>query len=44
MSFVTNKADAAMQKQPAYRQQIAQALFDSIVRYQQSLKKMRTSG
>jgi N-acetylmuramoyl-L-alanine amidase len=44
MSFVTNKADAAMLKQPAYRQQIAQALFDSIVRYQQSLKKMRTSG
>ena len=26
------------------RRAAAQALFDSIVRYQQSLKKMRTSG
>lgn len=40
ISFVTNKQDGAMLKTPAYRQQIAQALFDAIVNYQQSLKRM----
>jgi N-acetylmuramoyl-L-alanine amidase len=44
MSFVTSRQDAALLKTPAYRQQIAQGLFDAIVRYQQSLKKMRSSS
>jgi N-acetylmuramoyl-L-alanine amidase len=40
ISFVTNKQDGALLKTPAYRQQIAQALVDAIVNYQQSLKRM----
>ena len=44
MSFVTNRQDAALLKTGAYRQQIAEALFDAILRYQQSLKKMRSSS
>lgn len=41
MSFVTNKQEAALLKTGAYRQQIAEALLDAVLRYQQSLKKMR---
>jgi N-acetylmuramoyl-L-alanine amidase len=44
MSFVTNKQDAALLKTGAYRQQIAEALHDAVVRYQQSLKKIRTAS
>jgi N-acetylmuramoyl-L-alanine amidase len=44
MSFVTNKQDAALLKSGAYRQQIAEALLDAVVRYQQSLKKMRSAS
>ena len=44
MSFVTNKQDAALLKTGAYRQQIAEALHDAVVRYQQSLKKLRTAS
>jgi len=44
MSFVTNKQDAALLKTAAYRQKIAEALFEAIVQYQQSLKKKRTSS
>lgn len=40
ISFVTNKQDGALLKTQAYRQQIAQSLFDAIVDYQQSLKRM----
>lgn len=40
ISFVTNKQDGTLLKTPAYRQQIAQALFDAIVTYQQGLKRM----
>jgi N-acetylmuramoyl-L-alanine amidase len=40
ISFVTNKQDGALLKTPAYRQQIAQSLFDGIVNYQQGLKRM----
>jgi N-acetylmuramoyl-L-alanine amidase len=43
ISFVTNKADAALLKQPTYRQQIAQALYDGLVKYQASLKKVTTA-
>jgi N-acetylmuramoyl-L-alanine amidase len=44
ISFVTNKQDAVLLKTNAYRQQIAEALFDAVQRYQQSLKKMRSSS
>jgi N-acetylmuramoyl-L-alanine amidase len=44
ISFVTNKQDATLLKTNAYRQQIAEALFDAVQRYQQSLKKMRSSS
>jgi N-acetylmuramoyl-L-alanine amidase len=44
ISFVTNRAEAALLKQAAYRQQIAQALYDGIVKYQSSLKKVTTAG
>ena len=44
MSFVTNKQDASLLKTPAYRQQIAEALLEAVLRYQQSLKKMRSSS
>jgi N-acetylmuramoyl-L-alanine amidase len=44
ISFVTNKPEAALLKQAAYRQQIAQALSDGIVKYQASLKKVTTVG
>jgi N-acetylmuramoyl-L-alanine amidase len=43
MSFVTNREDAALLKTGAYRQQIAEALADAVLRYQESLKKRRTS-
>jgi N-acetylmuramoyl-L-alanine amidase len=41
ISFLTNKQDAALLKTGAFRQQIAQALFDGILKYQQSVKKAR---
>jgi N-acetylmuramoyl-L-alanine amidase len=44
ISFVTNKPEAALLKQAAYRQQIAQALYDGIVKYQASLKKVTTAS
>jgi N-acetylmuramoyl-L-alanine amidase len=40
ISFVTNKQDGALLRTQGYRQQIAQALFDAVVNYQQSLKRM----
>jgi N-acetylmuramoyl-L-alanine amidase len=42
ISFLTNKQDAALLKTSAFRQQIAQALFDGILRYQQLVKKARS--
>ena len=38
ISFVTNKQEGTLLKTPSYRQQIAESLFDAIVRYQRSLK------
>jgi N-acetylmuramoyl-L-alanine amidase len=38
VSFITNKTEASMLGRPAYRQRLAQALFDAITRYQRSLK------
>lgn len=44
IAFLTNKTDASLLKQPAQRQLIAQALRDAVVRYQDSLKRVSTSG
>jgi N-acetylmuramoyl-L-alanine amidase len=42
ISFVSNKQEGQLLKTGAYRQQIAEALFDAIVRYQRSLKSRTT--
>jgi N-acetylmuramoyl-L-alanine amidase len=42
IAFLTNRTEASLLKQQAYRQQIAQALRDGIVRYRESLKKVIT--
>lgn len=42
ISFVTNKAEAALLKQSSYRQRIAQSLADGVMKYQGSLKKATT--
>lgn len=44
ISFLTNKPEARLLKTPVYRQQIAEALFDGVLRYQQSVKKMKAVG
>jgi N-acetylmuramoyl-L-alanine amidase len=41
ISFVTHKQEGQLLKSTAYRQQIAEALLDAVVRYQQSLKRPR---
>ncbi len=41
ISFVTNKQEGQLLKTGAYRQQIAEALLDAVLRYQQSLKRLR---
>ena len=41
ISFITNKQDGTLLKTGAYRQQIAESLFEAIVRYQRSLKGVR---
>jgi N-acetylmuramoyl-L-alanine amidase len=41
ISFVTNRQDGALLKTGAYRQQIAESLFDAVLRYQRSLKGVR---
>ncbi len=40
ISFVTNKQEAGLLRTGAYRQRIAEALFDAVMQYQQSLKKV----
>lgn len=44
ISFLTNKQESKLLKTAAYRQQIAEALFDGVLRYQQSVKKMKSIG
>lgn len=39
ISFITNRTDAALLKQNAHRQRIAEALGEAVLRYQSSLKK-----
>jgi N-acetylmuramoyl-L-alanine amidase len=40
ISFVTNKQDGTLLRTQTYRQQIAQALFEGILNYQQGLKRL----
>lgn len=40
VSFVTNKQEASLLKTGAYRQRIAEALYDGVTQYQRSLKKV----
>ncbi len=42
ISFLTNRAEATLLKQTSYKNRIAQALCDSILKYQTSLKKVTT--
>lgn len=42
VSFVTNRKEAALLRTAAYRQRIAQSLFDAVMKYRQSLKKVGT--
>ena len=44
ISFVTNRQDGQLLKTSSYRQQIAEALLDAVLRYQQSLKKLKSTG
>src|SRR5262249_40488862 len=42
ISFVTHKQEGQLLKTTAYRQQIAEALFEAITKYQKSLKTKTT--
>jgi N-acetylmuramoyl-L-alanine amidase len=42
ISFLTNRGEASLLKQTAYKNRIAQALCDAILKYQTSLKKVTT--
>jgi len=42
ISFLTNRGEASLLKQTAYKNRIAQALCDAILKYQTSLKKITT--
>lgn len=42
IAFITNRGEATLLKQNAYRQRIAQALCEGVLRYQASLKKVTT--
>jgi N-acetylmuramoyl-L-alanine amidase len=44
ISFVTHAREAQLLRTAAYRQRIAEALFDAIVRYQNTLKATRTTA
>jgi N-acetylmuramoyl-L-alanine amidase len=44
ISFVTNKQEGALLKTGPYRQQIAEALFDAVLGYQEALKKGRRAS
>jgi N-acetylmuramoyl-L-alanine amidase len=42
ISFVTNPQEGRLLRANAYRQRIAEALFDGIAQYQRALKNVRT--
>ena len=43
ISFVTHRQEGILLKSGAYRQQIAEALFDAVIKYQEALKKPKAS-
>jgi N-acetylmuramoyl-L-alanine amidase len=43
ISFVTHRQEGVLLKSAAYRQQIAEALFDAVIRYQEALKKPKAA-
>ncbi|MBI4475737.1 MAG: N-acetylmuramoyl-L-alanine amidase [Acidobacteria bacterium] len=44
VSFITNRQEAQLLRTSAYRQRLAEALFDGIRRYQRSLKSAQTTA
>ena len=44
ISFVSNRAEALLLKQDDYRQRIAQALFEAVLRYQRALKNVQVAA
>jgi N-acetylmuramoyl-L-alanine amidase len=42
ISFVTNAQEAQLLRSPAYRQRVAEALLDAVVKYQRALKSVST--
>jgi N-acetylmuramoyl-L-alanine amidase len=44
LSFITNGPEASLLKKESYRQRIAQALADAVLKYQTSLKKVTTTA
>ena len=40
VSFITNRGEAALLRKAAYRQQIAHSLYEAVLKYRQSLKKV----
>ena len=44
ISFVTHRQEGTLLKSGAYRQQIAESLLDAVLKYQQSLKKIRSGA
>ena len=44
ISFVTNRQDARLLKQPTYRQKIAESLRTGIMKYQGTLKQVQTAA
>jgi len=42
ISFLTNRSDATLLRTPAFRQSVAQALYDAVVKYRGSLKRTAT--
>ena len=43
ISFVTHRQEGVLLKSTAYRQQIAEALFDAVIKYQEALKKPKAA-
>ena len=43
IAFVTHRQEGMLLKSTAYRQQIAEALFDAVLKYQEALKKPRAA-
>jgi N-acetylmuramoyl-L-alanine amidase len=44
ISFLSNPEEARLLKQDAYRQQVAEALFEAIQNYQRTLKNVQVAA